>query len=243
MHNGKPTLASPAEFMQSLPADSGPGSQKRAGIETVRRWKFVLKTRAIGTRALDLSGALAGILALSPLLLLTAAAIYIESPGPVLFTQKRVGLRGRLFTMYKFRSMCTDAEARKATLAAKNESKDGVLFKMKADPRITRVGRIIRRLSIDELPQLLNILKGDMSIVGPRPALPGEVAQYDAHSRKRLQTKPGLTCFWQINGRSDIPFNQQVELDLLYLHNRSLKKNLEIIAKTVPAVISGKGAY
>jgi lipopolysaccharide/colanic/teichoic acid biosynthesis glycosyltransferase len=145
--------------------------------------------------------------------------------------------------MYKFRSMHVAAESERDALRASNESADGVIFKLKQDPRITRVGRLIRRFSIDELPQLLNVLFGDMSIVGPRPALPSEVNEYDIQARKRLQTKPGLTCLWQIGGRSDLPFGQQVELDLRYLSGKSLLKDIEIIAKTIPAVISGKGAY
>ncbi len=190
-----------------------------------------------------MAGATAGLVLLAPLLIATALAIYMESPGPILFRQVRVGKRGRPFTMFKFRSMRVTAEEDKQALSADNESADGVLFKMKKDPRVTRVGRIIRRLSIDELPQLLNILRGDMSIVGPRPALPTEVDQYDIEARKRLQTKPGLTCLWQISGRSDLAFSEQVDLDLRYLQARSLAKDIEIIARTVPAVISGKGAY
>ena len=139
--------------------------------------------------------------------------------------------------------MFMDAEERLAELMRSNESKDGVIFKMRADPRITRVGRVIRRLSIDELPQLLNVMRGEMSIVGPRPALPAEVAQYDPMARKRLQAKPGLTCLWQISGRSNLAFNEQIDLDLRYLQKKSLGKDIEIIARTVPAVISGKGAY
>jgi lipopolysaccharide/colanic/teichoic acid biosynthesis glycosyltransferase len=139
--------------------------------------------------------------------------------------------------------MFVDAEQRLAALAEKNESADRVLFKMKQDPRITRVGRIIRRYSIDELPQILNVLRGEMSIVGPRPALPSEVSQYRPADRKRLQTKPGLTCLWQIGGRSDLPFEQQVDLDIEYLKRQNLLTDIRIIAGTVPAVVSGKGAY
>jgi lipopolysaccharide/colanic/teichoic acid biosynthesis glycosyltransferase len=145
--------------------------------------------------------------------------------------------------MYKFRSMSTDAEKQWAALEQQNESADGVLFKIKADPRITRVGRIIRRLSIDELPQLLNIVKGDMFIVGPRPAIPGEVDQYDLQARKRLQAKPGLTCLRQISGRSELSFSQQVDLDIRYLQSRSLTEDLKIIALTVPAVFDLHGNF
>ena len=208
-----------------------------------RRWRRGLLVRRVAKRVLDILLAAAAIVALAPLLLTTAALIKLESPGPVLFRQWRVGRRGRAFPMYKFRSMFIDAEARLAELAAKNESGGGVLFKMKEDPRVTRVGRIIRRYSIDELPQLINILRGEMSIVGPRPALPAEVEQYSAADRKRLQAKPGLTCLWQIGGRSDLSFEEQVGLDLNYLKGQNVLTDIEIIAKTVPAVINGKGAY
>ena len=237
----EPPLLRPEEFMRSVRARS-PWARLRSRF-AVRNWAFVLTVRAGAKRALDVIGAVSGLVALSPLLLITAAAIYIESPGPVLFRQVRVGKRGRLFTMFKFRSMRVTAEAEKQALSSKNESADGVLFKMERDPRVTCIGRLIRRLSVDELPQLLNVLRGDMSIVGPRPAVPAEVSQYDLEARKRLQTKPGLTCLWQISGRSELSFSEQVDLDLRYLQDRSLTKDLAIIAKTVPAVITGRGAY
>jgi lipopolysaccharide/colanic/teichoic acid biosynthesis glycosyltransferase len=145
--------------------------------------------------------------------------------------------------MWKFRSMFIDAEERKAALEAQNEMQGGVLFKMKDDPRITRVGRTIRRLSIDELPQLWNVLKGDMSLVGPRPALPLEVSQYSLEERDRLAAKPGITCTWQVSGRSDIPFDEQVVLDIDYIREQSVKNDLKLLVKTVPAVITGRGAY
>ncbi len=234
-------LPGPREFIGSLRRP--PLLRRWLANVVVRNWLVKLSIRAAAKRALDIVGATAGLVLLAPLLIATAFAIYIESPGPVLFRQVRVGKRGRLFTMFKFRSMRVTAEQDKQALSANNESADGVLFKMKKDPRVTQVGRLIRRLSIDELPQLLNILRGDMSVVGPRPALPTEVDQYDIEARKRLQTKPGLTCLWQISGRSDLAFSEQVDLDLRYLQARSLAKDIEIIARTVPAVISGKGAY
>ncbi|MEL7450873.1 MAG: WecB/TagA/CpsF family glycosyltransferase, partial [Pseudomonadota bacterium] len=208
-----------------------------------RRWQRLLAARIATKRLLDVSLAGLALLVLSPLLLATAALIRIESPGPVFFKQVRVGLRGREFPMYKFRSMYMDAERRLAELADRNESEGGVLFKMKKDPRITRVGKTIRRFSIDELPQLVNVLRGEMSIVGPRPALPSEVQNYTAADRKRLQAKPGLTCLWQIGGRSDLSFAQQVKLDIEYLRRRNALTDIGIMAQTVPAVISGKGAY
>ncbi|MBT8145290.1 MAG: sugar transferase [Gammaproteobacteria bacterium] len=234
-------LLTPSQFFSRQPE---PNAFQRLRCRlALSRWHSSLLTRKFNRRCLDLVGAGSGLLALSPLLLTTALLIRLESRGPILFRQTRIGLNGEEFVMYKFRSMSTDAEKQRAALEQQNESADGVLFKMKADPRITRVGRIIRRLSIDELPQLLNILKGDMSIVGPRPAIPGEVDQYDMQARKRLQAKPGLTCLWQISGRSELSFSQQVELDIRYLQSRSMTKDLKIIALTVPAVVTGKGAY
>ena len=182
-------------------------------------------------------------LLLLPLFTLVALAIRLESPGPVFFRQIRVGALGKTFAMWKFRSMYIDAEERKAALEAQNEMQGGVIFKMKHDPRVTRVGRIIRRLSVDELPQLWNVLKGDMSLVGPRPALPLEVGQYSLEERGRLDAKPGITCTWQVSGRSDIPFDEQVLLDIDYIREQSVKNDLKLLVKTVPAVISGRGAY
>ena len=208
-----------------------------------RRLRRRLAYVAILKRFLDVAVAGGALIALAPLLTIVAALIRLESPGPVFFRQERVGHRGKPFQMLKFRSMYADAEERLAALMAHNESEGGVLFKMKNDPRITRIGRFIRRYSIDELPQILNVLHGEMSIVGPRPALPSEVCQYSAADRKRLQTKPGLTCLWQIGGRSELSFRQQVELDCEYLKRQSVTTDLGIIAKTVPAVIGGEGAY
>ena len=234
-------LPGPGEFMRTVRRRSRLGGLLAS--VAVRNWLVMLTLRAAAKRALDISAALAGLVLLAPLLLATAVAVRLETPGPVLFRQERVGKRGRLFTMLKFRSMRVTAEAEKQALGSANESADGVLFKMKSDPRVTRVGRVIRRLSIDEMPQLLNVLRGEMSIVGPRPALPMEVDQYDLEARKRLQTRPGLTCLWQISGRSELAFSEQIDLDLRYLQARSLAKDIAIIARTVPAVITGKGAY
>ena len=194
-------------------------------------------------RLLDLLGVGTGILLLSPLLAIVAFIIKVTSPGPIFYSQIRVGLRGKRFRMWKFRSMYIDADQRKAELEAQNEMAGGVLFKMKHDPRITPVGRIIRRLSIDELPQLLNVLTGEMSLVGPRPALPKEVEAYPVLARARLEVKPGLTGLWQISGRSDLPFDKQVLLDTAYVHTQSTSNDIKLIAKTIPAVVSGKGAY
>jgi exopolysaccharide biosynthesis polyprenyl glycosylphosphotransferase len=206
-------------------------------------WQLVILSTLAFKRLLDIVVALAAVVLLAPLLLLTILAIKLEDPGPALFVQRRVGQGGRVFPMYKFRSMVVNAEALKAALAQANESGAGVLFKMRNDPRVTRVGRIIRKLSIDELPQIFNVLRGDMSIVGPRPALPREVEQYSQEERVRLGIKPGITCLWQIGGRSDIDFHGQVRLDLQYIRSQSLWQDLQIILKTIPVVLLGKGAY
>ena len=164
--------------------------------------------------------------------------------GPVLVWQTRVGRHGRLLRFPKFRSMRVDAEAVKAQLAAANQhGASGVTFKMKRDPRITAVGRLIRKLSIDELPQLWLVLTGDMSLVGPRPPVPSEVERYTVADRRRLDVKPGLTCTWQVSGRSDIPFDRQVELDVEYIQSRSVLVDIGLLARTVPAVLLGRGAY
>jgi len=208
-----------------------------------KQWQSMVLFKFYLKRFFDLTISALALLLLGPLLLFTALAIRFESPGPIFFKQVRVGYKGKPFTMYKFRSMFIDAEERLKEIQKHNESDGGVLFKMKKDPRITRIGRIIRKLSIDELPQIINVFRGDMSIVGPRPALPSEVSKYQTTDRKRLQTKPGLTCLWQIGGRSDLSFEQQVELDVKYLSKKSLAEDIAIVVKTVPAVITGKGAY
>jgi len=194
-------------------------------------------------RAFDMAAAGVAIFLLSPVFIITAILIKLESKGGVFFKQERVGLNGQSFTMYKFRSMRTDAEAKLAELEANNEMENGVLFKMKSDPRITKVGKFIRKASIDELPQLFNVLFGDMSLVGPRPPLPKEVAQYTQRDFMRLAAVPGITCFWQVMGRSDIPFKQQVELDLKYIESQSLALDIKILLMTVPAVLTARGAY
>ena len=206
-------------------------------------WKFTVQMSYIVKRFIDIVGSALAMVLLSPLLLLIALAVKMSSPGPVIFSQIRVGRYGRHFKFYKFRSMRQDAEALKASLATQNESADGVIFKMKDDPRITRVGRFLRRTSLDELPQLWNVFIGDMSLVGPRPPVPSEVAQYTLEDRKRLDVIPGITCLWQIKGRSEIPFHEQVRLDKEYIMAGGFWKDVAILMKTVPAIIGGKGAY
>jgi len=193
-------------------------------------------------RAMDVVLTLAILVLISPLLLATAIAIAATSRGPVLFKQERIGKDGVPFKMLKFRSMYADAEARRAELLAMSD-REGVCFKAKNDPRITPVGRFIRRASIDELPQLFNVLKGDMSLVGPRPALPEEVAAYSPRARMRLATKPGITGLWQVSGRADIGFDRMVEMDIAYCRTKSVALDLMLLVLTIRTVLSGRGAY
>ena len=206
-------------------------------------WKVTVKASYATKRLMDIVLSAVGMLLLSPVYLAIAAAVKLSSPGPVFFVQTRVGRYGRYFKFYKFRSMRQDAEAQKAALMSQNESKDGVIFKMKDDPRITKVGRFLRRTSLDELPQLWNVFIGDMSLVGPRPPVPSEVLEYTLEDRKRLDVIPGITCLWQIKGRSEIPFHEQVRLDKEYIMAGGFWKDVAILMKTVPAIIGGKGAY
>ena len=193
-------------------------------------------------RIFDIVVALLALILFSPIMLLAALLIRLTSPGPIIFRQVRVGKGGRYFWCYKFRSMCVDAEQKKQQLLHLNEAK-GPVFKMKRDPRVTPVGAILRKLSIDELPQLINVLKGDMSIVGPRPPIPSEVEQYNEQARQRLAVLPGLTCLWQVSGRSNISFDRWVELDLAYIENMSFLTDLKILLQTIPAVLTGSGAH
>jgi exopolysaccharide biosynthesis polyprenyl glycosylphosphotransferase len=192
-------------------------------------------------RAIDLVGGLVGLLLAGPIMLVAAIAIKVDSKGPIFFKQVRAGRNGRKFTMFKFRSMVVDAEELKARLAHLNEM-SGPVFKIKQDPRITKVGRILRKTSIDELPQLFNIVTGDMSLVGPRPPLPSEVEQYEPWQRRRLSVKPGLTGLWQVSGRNQVDFEEWMQLDLDYIDNWSLWLDLKIIARTVPVVLLRSGA-
>jgi exopolysaccharide biosynthesis polyprenyl glycosylphosphotransferase len=191
----------------------------------------------------DRSVALTILLLCSPLFVALALAVRLTSRGPAIFRQTRVGQGGRHFTMFKFRSMYVDAEDRKKELEALNERSEGLLFKMRDDPRITRVGRFLRKWSLDELPQLLNIANGTMSLVGPRPPLPSEVAQYEDEVHRRLMVKPGLTGLWQISGRSDLEWDESVRLDLRYVQNWSLPMDFYILWRTVFAVLRREGAY
>jgi len=195
-------------------------------------------------RFIDVTVSLTGLVLLIPLFLIVAACIKLTDGGPVLFWQMRVGRAGREFWFPKFRSMVIDAEALTEQLRYFNaHGVSGITFKMRHDPRVTWIGRIIRRTSIDELPQLWCVVKGDMSLVGPRPPVPREVARYSPMDHRRLDVTPGLTCLWQVNGRGEIPFDRQVEMDLEYIRRRNLLVDLRILLKTIPAVITGRGAY
>lgn len=201
-----------------------------------------LTAASVASRILDITVSTAALVLLSPILALTALAIKAESKGPAIFTQTRVGKNGRPFTMIKFRSMVTDAEALRANVLAQSD-REGICFKSKSDPRITRVGRFIRRASIDELPQILNVLRGQMSIVGPRPALPSEVDAYPQHAFGRLAVKPGITGVWQVSGRADVGFEQMIEMDLAYANTRTVLLDLILIGMTFRAVLTGRGAH
>ncbi|MGG7058133.1 sugar transferase [Clostridium tertium] len=192
-------------------------------------------------RLLDIICSLLGLIILSPVLLIVAILIKLESKGPVIFSQKRVGLNGNEFKMYKFRSMVENAEELKEKLAKQNEM-SGPMFKMKDDPRVTKVGKFIRKTSIDELPQLINVLKGDMSLVGPRPSLPKEVEKFEPWMLDRLNVKPGLTCYWQVSGRNNIDFEDWMKLDLQYVEDRSFLLDLKLIFKTFFVLFGDKNA-
>lgn len=193
-------------------------------------------------RLFDIAASLAALLVLSPVFLITALAIVIEDGGPVMFVQYRAGKDMKPFKMYKFRSMCKNAEELFKQMQEQNEQ-SGHAFKIKNDSRITCVGRFIRKYSIDELPQLINVLKGDMSIVGPRPILTFQMEECNDYQKQRLAVKPGLTCYWQISGRANVEWDEWVEMDLRYIRDMSLMTDLKMILRTIPAVIRGDGAY
>lgn len=192
-------------------------------------------------RVIDIVGSLCGIILLSPVFIITAVAVKLDSKGPIFFNQMRVGLDGKEFTMFKFRSMVTDAETQLTKLKDKNEM-DGPMFKIKRDPRITKVGKFIRKTSIDELPQLFNVLFGSMSLVGPRPNLPREVEKFSPYHKQKLQVKPGITCYWQTMGRSSVGFEEWMEMDLQYCRDRSTWTDIKLIFKTVKVLFGDKNA-
>jgi len=240
------------QALRLIQAQSRIGRIRMRLAMNLKRWSWlaiVNSTHAV-KRLFDIVISIVCLLLASPVFVVIALLIRRDG-GSVFFRQKRVGLHGREFKMLKFRSMCVDAEAKLGALLAQNDKTQGVTFKMKNDPRITPIGRLIRKTSIDELPQFINVLCGDMSIVGPRPPLPREVALYSATDRLRLHARPGITCLWQvgerqggvweIGDRNDIDFDEQVTLDVRYIENQSLLRDLWILLKTVPAIVLGKG--
>jgi lipopolysaccharide/colanic/teichoic acid biosynthesis glycosyltransferase len=234
------------EMMARLLAANTTSGRAALGMSVWARrmaWKTALASAHFLKRCVDVLGSAALLMALSPVFIFIALCIKLEDGGPIIFAQTRVGKCGRLFKMLKFRSMCLDAEARLQELLNRNKHDTGITFKLKDDPRITKVGKIIRALSLDELPQLFNVFRGDMSLVGPRPPVPREVALYTMQDRRRLEAMPGITCFWQVGGRAEIDFPQQVELDVMYIERQSFWTDVKILLKTIPAVVCRKGAY
>jgi exopolysaccharide biosynthesis polyprenyl glycosylphosphotransferase len=214
-----------------------------AGVPMIALHRTPSDTLALATkRAFDALASAAVLVLLAPLYVAIAVAIKLDSPGPVFFRQRRVGLNGRTFDILKFRSMYVDAEARQEALRGRNEM-SGPVFKMSNDPRVTRVGRLIRKTSLDEFPQFWNVLRGDMSVVGPRPPIPSEVRQYKRWQRRRLSVKPGITCIWQVSGRNDIDFDRWMELDLQYIDGWSLWRDVQICLRTIPALLTARGAH
>jgi len=232
----------------SVPVSTQVSSQSssQAPVHTASHYtlppKGTAHADAAARLALDVMLSLAALLILLLPFALIALWIRLDSPGPVLFIQRRVGKDGREFSVFKFRSMHTDAEQRLEILLGANE-RTGPVFKMRHDPRVTRVGRLLRKSSFDELPQLINILRGEMSLVGPRPALPREVALYSSDQRLRLSVTPGLTGLWQVSGRANLTFEEAMDLDLEYIRRQSFVLNIVLIARTVPAVLTAHGAY
>ena len=217
---------------------------ERLVLENVESDAVEVKTSKIYLfikRIIDIVGSLIGLILLSPLLVIIGVLIKVESKGPIIFSQDRIGKNGKVFRMYKLRSMVANAEELKGTLMKENEM-SGPMFKIKDDPRVTKIGRFIRKTSIDELPQLFNVLKGDMSLVGPRPSLPNEVLEFEPWMNKRLMVKPGLTCYWQVMGRNNIDFQQWMLLDIKYVETRSIIVDIKLIIKTFFVLFGDKNA-
>jgi len=235
------------EGHESVWLSSDSAFQRQRWLATMRRkrkvWRVTVSFANGVKRLVDIVGGAFALVIFSPVFAGTALAIKLDDKGPVFYKQTRVGKDGRLFGMWKFRSMVVNADQIKDQLLEQNQHGEGVTFKMKDDPRITKVGKWIRKLSLDEFPQFYNVLKGDMSLVGPRPPVPREVAEYKALHLRRLRVRPGITCIWQISGRSEIDFEGQVRLDLQYIQSEGLLSDIWILLKTVPAVVFGKGAY
>jgi lipopolysaccharide/colanic/teichoic acid biosynthesis glycosyltransferase len=226
-----------------LAPEADPFEVDAALESTVHQWAAQPVAREVLRRAFDIVGAAVLLVLTAPLSAMVALALLLTGNRPAIFWQQRVGAGGRPFWFPKFTSMQNGSYALHQHMLALSDYKDSVTFKMRNDPRVTRIGRVIRALSIDELPQLWTVLRGNMSLVGPRPPLPSEVARYTAVQRRRLEVKPGLTCLWQVYGRSLLPFDRQVILDIEYIDNQSIWLDLKILLRTVPAVLSCKGAF
>ncbi len=232
-----------AEYWAKAATPAGRASLQ-SRIRTKRLvWKSVIGAAIFLKRIFDIFVSAFTLMTLSPLFAATAILIKVEDDGPVFFKQKRIGLKGNSFQIWKFRSMVADAEKVAQRMIELEQAKDTIEMKLAGDPRITRIGNFIRKYSIDELPQFWNVFKGDMSIVGPRPVVPMEVADYSMEERQRLLAKPGLTCFWQVGGRTDLDFENQVRLDVEYIRSNSIWLDIKLLLLTVPAVFLGKGAY
>ncbi|MFW5484692.1 MAG: sugar transferase [Spirochaetaceae bacterium JB067] len=232
-----------ARVDQMLKQYRNPAGQTRKAKIKRKLWRMVIKATLVLKRLIDILVSLIALLLLSPLLITVSLIIKLTDGGNIFYVQTRIGKQGKPFPFPKFRSMVVNADKMKDNLLNEADRKGDVTFKMKKDPRVTAIGRFIRRFSIDELPQLWCVLIGDMSIVGPRPPVPREVALYTQEDRRRLEVTPGLTGIWQVSGRSDIGFKQQVELDVLYIESHGFLLDLKLILKTIPAVLTGKGAY
>jgi lipopolysaccharide/colanic/teichoic acid biosynthesis glycosyltransferase len=228
------------------PALLGTSSRRRVFMRRARV-RLNIALTAMGPRvrrSLDVTLSAMALAALTPLFIFVAIAIKLQDRGPIVFKQERIGRGGKRFMLFKFRTMVHGADAMKSALAQMNpDAMSGVRFKLTKDTRVTKIGRILRRFSIDEMPQIYNVLRGDMTLVGPRPPVWREVALYSPKALRRLEVTPGLTCLWQIGGRSDLTFEQQVDLDLEYIDKVKAKEEVAIVVKTVPAVLSGRGAY
>ena len=229
-----------ANAMKKTVSQSGKLNSDRYHMQAVYQRKNPAYLRI--KRGMDILLSTTALVFLAPVFFITALAIKLEDGGPVLFSQSRAGKSMKPFRIYKFRSMCVDADARMSEMMKDNEQ-TGHAFKIKDDPRITRVGKVIRKFSIDELPQLINIIKGDMSLVGPRPILTFQMEECSRYEQQRLIVQPGLTCYWQISGRANIAWAEWIEMDLDYIEDMSLWTDIKMIVKTVPAVLSGDGAY
>jgi len=241
-YHQEPSLESASPGMRSV--EAGPSVANRISSDTVLLHGLSARHNVTKTaqRIFDLLFCATVLLLVWPIFGIVALLIKIDSPGPVLFKQTRVGQNGTEFPFYKFRSMVSDAEARRHQLEMHNE-RTGPVFKMRNDPRVTRTGRILRKFSLDELPQLINVLKGEMSLVGPRPALPTETAKYTARQRQRLICLPGVTGLWQVSGRATLSFDHSIELDLYYIEHQSIGLYFRILIMTIPAVFRAEGAY